>query len=114
MLLPQQVFPHSQVRQVFLEPLDCLLNLTFCRWSGRQDQAGDHFEYVGSKDEGRPKPIDELALLRRDGRVMADGGAQDLLPWLLGQEAFLVIEESFSDLEKRVSDELSMRDYLPR
>lgn len=45
---------------------------------------------------------------------MADGGAQDLLPWLLGQEAFLVIEESFSDLEKRVSDELSMRDYLPR
>lgn len=99
LLLPQQVFPHPQVRQVLLELLDCRLNLTFCRRSGRQDQAGDTFEYVGSKDEGRPQPIDELALLRRYGRVMADGGAQDFLPGPLGQEALLVIEERFSDLE---------------
>jgi hypothetical protein len=30
---------------------------------------------------------------------MADGGAQDFLPGPLGQEALLVIEERFSDLE---------------
>lgn len=34
---------------------------------------------------------------------MADGGAQDLLPWLLGQEADLVIEKRFSDLERKES-----------
>lgn len=34
---------------------------------------------------------------------MADGGAQDLLPWLLGQEAGLVVEEGFGDLGEKVS-----------
>lgn len=40
---------------------------------------------------------------------MADGGAQDLLPWLLGQEADLVAEKRFSDLERRVSYQLSVQ-----
>lgn len=44
---------------------------------------------------------------------MADGGAQDLLPWLLGQEAGLVVEEGFGDLGgKSVNYELSVRDCV--